>query len=227
MRPSALIHVLTSTKRQQMNVFVLNTGRCGSTTFIKACEHITNYSCAHESRISLLGEDRLDYPENHIEADNRLSWLLGRLDKKYGDSVFYVHLKRNESDTARSFTKRYSSGIIKAYRGDGILLGLPEYSDRMDVAIDYCRTVNSNIELFLKDKSQKLEVNLETIDRDFTEFWKSIGAQGNIEAAIAEFNVTHNSTKEIQEKMRQNPLLRKINKIERIIAKFPRYINDA
>ncbi len=56
-----------------MDVFVLCTGRCGSTTFIKACAHITNYTAAHESRTGLLGSDRLDYPGKHIEADNRLS----------------------------------------------------------------------------------------------------------------------------------------------------------
>ena len=45
-----------------MNIFVLCTGRCGSVTFTKACQHITNYTCTHESRVSLLGEDRLNYP---------------------------------------------------------------------------------------------------------------------------------------------------------------------
>ncbi|MEJ1383421.1 MAG: hypothetical protein RPV21_03475, partial [Candidatus Sedimenticola sp. (ex Thyasira tokunagai)] len=67
-----------------MNIFILNTGRCGSTTFIEACRHITNYSAAHESRIQLIGDRRLAYPQNHIEADNRLSWLLGRLEHTYG-----------------------------------------------------------------------------------------------------------------------------------------------
>lgn len=56
-----------------MNVFVLNSGRCGSTTFIAACRHITNYSSGHESRATLIGEERLAYPTQHIEADNRLS----------------------------------------------------------------------------------------------------------------------------------------------------------
>ncbi len=86
-----------------MNVFVLCTGRCGSSTFIEACHHIANYTSAHESRSSLLGAERLAYPAQHIEADNRLSWLLGRLDAAYGDSAFYVHLQRNHPDTAASF----------------------------------------------------------------------------------------------------------------------------
>ncbi|MES9978612.1 MAG: hypothetical protein ABW107_07665, partial [Candidatus Thiodiazotropha sp. 6PLUC5] len=67
-----------------MNIFILNSGRCGSTTFIKACEHITNYTTGHETRAHLTGDKRIDYPDNHIEADNRLSWILGRIDNKFG-----------------------------------------------------------------------------------------------------------------------------------------------
>ena len=209
-----------------MNVFVLNTGRCGSTTFIEACKHITNYSCAHESRIAILGKDRLDYPEKHIEADNRLSWLLGRLDKKYGDDAFYVHLKRNKNDIARSFTKRYSFGIIKAYRGGGILMGLPEESDPMSVCLDYCDTVNSNIELFLKDKSNKLIIALENIDQDFMEFWKLINAEGDSSAALVEFSITYNATKAPQERRPRIFFLRVVSKIKRLFIKFLNYIKD-
>ncbi len=90
-----------------MNVFILNTGRCGSYTFHEACSHIKNFTSGHESRSTILGPNRLDYPENHIESDNRLSWLLGRLDKKYGDNAYYVHLLRNEKDLVYSF----ASGI--------------------------------------------------------------------------------------------------------------------
>ena len=67
-----------------MNVFILNSGRCGSTTWIRACTHIDNFSAGHETRSHLSGDARLDYPDRHIEADNRLSWLLGRLDRQYG-----------------------------------------------------------------------------------------------------------------------------------------------
>jgi hypothetical protein len=45
-----------------MNVFVLCTGRCGSTTFARACRHMTNYGVGHESRIGKLGEERLAFP---------------------------------------------------------------------------------------------------------------------------------------------------------------------
>jgi len=177
-----------------MNVFILNTGRCGSTTFVKACEHISNFSCAHESRTHLLGADRLNYPANHIEADNRLSWLLGRLDKVYGADAVYVHLKRNVLKTATSFIKRYNRGIIRAYRGDGIIMRLPPVTDPLSVALDYCDTVNSNIELFLKDKPNTIEFNLERVKQDFRVFWETIGAEGNIDDSLSEFETFYNAS---------------------------------
>lgn len=175
-----------------MNIFVLNTGRCGSMTFIKACQHISNFSSGHESRCGLLGVARFNYPENHIEADNRLSWFLGRLDKHYGSNAVYVHLKRNNKDTAKSFVKRYASGIIKAYR-NSILLGLPDKTSPMSVSLDYCDTVNSNIELFLKDKSKKMEFSLENAKQDFRRFWELVDAEGDIDAALLEFDIFYNA----------------------------------
>ena len=177
-----------------MNVFVLCTGRCGSSTFIEACHHITNYTSAHESRSSLLGAERLAYPAQHIEADNRLSWLLGRLDATYGDSAFYVHLQRNHPDTAASFVKRYAGGIIKAYRGSGIIMGLPESTDPMAVALDYCNTVDSNIRAFLKDKTHRMDVHLETARNDFQDFCERVGAVVDLPAALREFDTRHNAS---------------------------------
>lgn len=207
-----------------MNVFVLNTGRCGSTTFIRACKHIENYTCAHESRSGSLGEDRFDYPDDHIEADNRLSWLLGRLDAKYGDNAIYVHLKRNNVETARSVVRRYYFGIIKAYRRDGILLGLPEESDSMAVSLDYCHTVNSNIELFLKDKTKKMELDIGNIDRDFPLFFEFIGAKGDINAALAEFNVRYNSSELLDDIDHPSLILRFLMKLKRLVIRFPEYL---
>lgn len=176
-----------------MNIFVLNTGRCGSTTFIQACRHISNYTSAHESRSTLVGEARLAYPDNHIEADNRLSWILGRLDRRYGDDAVYVHLRRHDQATAHSFTRRYDFGIIKAYR-EGILLGLSEAPPPLQLALDYCETVNSNIEMFLKDKPRKMVFQLENAERDFRQFWQLIGAKGDLTKALGEFKVSYNAS---------------------------------
>ena len=176
------------------NIFILNTGRCGSTTFIQACRHITNYSALHESRLTYTGSRRLAYPENHIEADNRLSWMLGRLDKKYDNKAFYVHLSRDINTTADSFAKRKEFGIMKAYK-EGVLLFGEEHQSAREIALDYIDTIESNIELFLKDKKHKMDFKLECAKNDFETFWGRIGAEGDLNAAIKEWDTIYNASR--------------------------------
>lgn len=206
-----------------MNIFVLNTGRCGSTTFIEACKHITNFSSAHESRAGRIGHDRFAYPENHIEADNRLSWFLGRLNQHYGNDAFYVHLKRDEHDTAKSYTKRlFRQGILRSY-SYGILIGSRNAHDAFPLALDYCTTVNSNIELFLHDKTQKMVFNIEDAKQDFLKFWNLVGAEGDLEAALMEFEVNHNASKLKKE---ASFLEKAMRKGTRLVAIFPEFIKE-
>lgn len=174
-----------------MNVFILSTGRCGSMTFSKACQHISNYSSGHESRLPLTGEQRLAYPENHIESDNRLCWVLGRLDVTYGDNAIYVHLSRNKHEVAESYARRHDFGIMKAYR-EGILLGGDPSQSHLDVALDYIETVEANIRLFLHNKSRSLDFKLENAKQDFNKFWDYIGAEGNYDNAMKEWDISYN-----------------------------------
>jgi hypothetical protein len=176
-----------------MNVFILNAGRCGSTTFIQACRHIRNYSAGHESRLRLTGADRFAYPDRHIEADNRLSWLLGRLDRTYGDTAFYVHLSRARGPAAASFARRSDFGIMKAYR-EGILLLEEDHLAAEALALDYLDTVEANIALFLRDKPRQMPFRLECARQDFTTFWQRIGAEGDLEQALAEWDTRHNAS---------------------------------
>ncbi len=207
-----------------MNVFVLCTGRCGSMTFIKACSHIENYTAAHESRSGFLGEDHFRYPGNHIEADNRLSWFLGRMEKAYGDDAFYVHLVRNHLDTARSFAYRYNHGIIRAYR-TAIVYGCSPEAAAFDVCADYCETVNANITMFLKDKSHKMSLSLENAKEDFRVFWRLIAAEGNLSAALKEWDIAYNATATQSTRSKGSFLFTRVcRKAGRIISQLPAFI---
>lgn len=177
-----------------MNIFVLSTGRCGSLTFNEACQHMTNFTAGHESQARILGDDHFIYPENHIEIDNRLSWFLGRIDKNYGKDAYYVHLTRDIQKTALSYKKRFGSGIIRGY-AKGMMMGHHPKSVAMELCIDYCKTVNANIELFLKDKPNVMDIQLENGEKQFEQFWHWIKAEGDIESALSEWNITHNSSK--------------------------------
>jgi len=73
-------------------------------------------------------------------------------------------------------------------------MGLPEDSDPLSVANDYCDTVNANIELFLRDKTRKMKFSLENAKQDWPVFWKFVGAEGNVDKALSEFDVRYNAT---------------------------------
>ncbi len=210
-----------------MNVFVLGTGRCGSKTFARACSHIANYSSAHESRSGLLGEARFDYPPDHIESDNRLSWLLGRLDRRFGDRAFYVHLTRDPEKVAASWAKRSYTGMMNAYRY-AILWHCPKEATARQVALDYCDTVAENIRLFRRDKQNWMDFRLEEGRGRFGEFWRRIGAEGDLAAALAEFDVKHNAAWDRRGDDAAPALLPRIgSKLYRIGRKLPVFLRNA
>lgn len=185
-----------------MNVFILCTGRTGSTAIIQACKHITNYTAKHESITKRFGTKRFDFPDNHIEADNRLSWKLGLLEKHYGDDAFYVHLKRDRDAVAKSFMSRFHmhESMIDAFC-EGIHMKAPEELNerqRLEACYDYIDTVNTNIEMFLNNKMRRMTISIENIEDDFQAFWQKIGATGNLDEALAEFQVKHNATRKRQ-----------------------------
>jgi hypothetical protein len=175
-----------------MNVLVLTAGRTGSVTFAEACRHITNYTTGHETRVGLLGAERLAYPDRHIEVDDRLAWFPGRLEEAFGDRAFYVHLRRDEQATAESRVRRWNKPGMRSYR-DGILWDVDPGVERLDLALDFVRAVNMNIEHYLRDKTQAMRIDIETAVETFPEFWQRIGAEGDLEAALRELTTQHHA----------------------------------
>lgn len=172
------------------NIFVLCTGRCGSQTFVHACEHFTNYTAGHETRSRMLGQDRLAFPDSHIEVDNRLSWMLGRLERKFGDDALYVYLTRDESKVAASYDMRWDHrfSLIDGYNRSILMQSV--YNE--GAAADMVETVTANIQAFLANKSHVIEIDIDAPNQEFRRFVEIIGAEGDIEAAMAELSVRHN-----------------------------------
>lgn len=178
-----------------MNVFILCTGRCGSMTFEKACEHITNFSTAHESRANKLNDERVNYPAHHIESDNRLLWFLPRLENHFIDKpCFYVHLKRDDEEVAQSYSKRYSKGLIMPAYSEGIILNGPPLTDewKLVYARDYVRNANETIAKFLEKKENFIDIDIDNLEEGFKVFWQKIGAEGNLNSALNELNQKYN-----------------------------------
>lgn len=81
-----------------------------------------------------------------------------------------------------------------AYSGDGIIMGLDPDTNSFLIAEDYCNTVNTNIELFLKDKTHKFTFILEEYKSHFPQFCEWIGADVDLYSALSEFNIKHNAS---------------------------------
>ena len=175
-----------------MNVFVLCTGRTGSVSFYKVCNHIKNFTISHESRENL----DFKYDTNHIEIDNRLCWFLGRLDKNYGDNAIYVHLKRDLDKVAESFSQRfyYKRGISLAYKYN--LLRTKQISGKSDIEIcrDLVKTCEENILFFLENKSQVIKIDVENFREGIKKFWTFIDAEGDLNRALQELEIKRNKT---------------------------------
>lgn len=178
-----------------MRVFVLCAGRTGSVSLMRACAHMTNFTAAHESNVSVIGAARLDYPDQHIEVDNRLAWFLGGLDERYGAEPLYVHLRREPAQVAKSHARRRHrpGSIVRAF-ARSIYLHLPMRVDWEQVALDYVQAVDANIQLFMRDKPHTMEMQLETRRADFAALWERIGAEGDLDAALRELDVRHNAS---------------------------------
>lgn len=182
-----------------MRVFILSTGRSGSLSFARACREISNYTSGHETRSRRLGEARFDYPDNHIEADNRLAWFTGALDRRFGKGAFYVHLLRDRREVVESYNRRWVryGSLIRAYC-EGIhqiTIHTLDPQRRLEVVGDFYDRVNENIRLFLKDKDKVLTVHLERIRDEFPLFWDAIGAEGDLEQALGILNTRYNRSK--------------------------------
>lgn len=206
-----------------MNVFVLTTGRTGSLSLERACSHITNYTAAHESRCNELGAERLNFPDNHIEIDNRLAWFLGDLEDKYGDDAVYIHLIRDEEKVAASYAKRWNreTSIVRAYAYGILKLQEHQIENPEEICLDFVQTTNSNITRFLSSKSNKMTFDLSRNEVDFKKFWELISAEGDYDLAFAELNAKHNATGSDKD------LNSFWNKSLRIAKKLPSFIRNA
>lgn len=183
-----------------MNVFILCTGRTGSVSFIKACKKLTNFTASHESKSHLNGAQRFNFPDQHIEADNRLVWDLGRLDQHYGKDAFYVHLTRDPDKISQSFEKRvyYPNSMIKTYC-DGIKKKPTEKLSKDEIkgySQDLVKNIEASIAFFLKDKPLQMKIDIDQINTEFPEFWTAIQGEGKLELALEELNKKHNQSKE-------------------------------
>jgi len=168
-----------------MRVFVVGTGRCGSVTLSKACKNIKNYSSSHESKTSpnnqgVFGD--LEYPENHIEIDPRMSYHIFSLREKYKDGIFF-HLLREESGCVRSLSKRKSLRNYSTFHYGW-------FDNDYDAA---AKMYYENTTKMLKSViPESHTIVLENIEHDWVKFCKIIKAECDQEKALIQLKQKYN-----------------------------------
>lgn len=176
-----------------MNVFILSPGRTATVSIAEALKSIDSYTSSHESRVKYLGDDRVDYPINHFECDNRLVWFLPRLTEKYGKNSVLVKINRERHSVAKSYNKRWGGvRIMKAYSQGILMRKLDE--NNINVCKDYVDNSYEHIEYFAKDWQYYLEIDLENKEEGINKLFDIIGCSGE---GVIEFlnNNSLNKTK--------------------------------
>lgn len=123
--------------------------------------------------------------------------MLGLLGRAFdGKEVLYVDLRRDKSLIVESFLDRWETStfpaqIMPAFAHGIIMNPWPwQPEKREDVARFYVETVYANIEEFLKNRNS-LTVTLGD-SFSFDSFLETIGAEGNLKGARAEWEKIHN-----------------------------------
>jgi hypothetical protein len=170
-----------------MRTFVLGTGRCGTKTFNKACEHLVGYTTAHE--LKTFNND-LTYNDNHIECDCHLFWHLPNLFKLYPDAL-YIHLIRDKEPCVNSWKRR---GTIKAYSA---FTEMDEHGRLAPhiIASNYYDFVIGMIDSFFENKECKfIKMSLPPSGQQWKYFHTLLGKPEGYQQSFLEWKVIHNAS---------------------------------
>lgn len=171
-----------------MRVFVLSTGRSGTLTISRAFAHADNYTTDHEGLFPHY------VPAGYLSSDSRWVWLLGYLHETYPDAR-YIHLLRDRGAVALSFARRCSvpGEAPGAWRfGVHLLNDRVVAADPVAGAAHLWDIINANVRTFLEGRPHRV-VWIEQLAEAMPELWAWLGATGDLDAAVAEAAVRHNS----------------------------------
>jgi len=192
-----------------MRIFVTGTGRCGSVTFSKACRHVANYTCGHETHTNkprdkvpkdeagwagaLYAEVRLagdianwDYPDGHIEVSPQLVLGIPILRKRY-PAAKWVHLVRRDRDACAASLARWSD--MRAFGGYWFL----NYrADKLSVAYVVYDTILGLCESLLPDA---FTLELERAQEQWPACWDFMGAAGDLAASARQWTRRYNASR--------------------------------
>jgi len=171
-----------------MRVFVTGTGRCGSVSFAHACTFISNYSVAHESPCGLL-----HYPDNHIEVNPQLRYVIKPLAEQFPDAK-WVHLVRDRDACADSLAA-LNGGKWMQHFNDLCPTVMPNSNPTLRAKRVYehlATCIDVMIERFVKPENRR-RIDLDHIGDQWPQFLQWIGAEGDLQASINSWSTPRNT----------------------------------
>lgn len=187
-----------------MNVFAIGAGRSGTVTFYEACKHSNNFTVGHETKVSDTSPDRIFYPDRHIEVDHRLTFFKGQIAYAYNPAnTVWVHVTRDWRDVEASWAKRTGTKGSMINTWPQAAFFRPQPASPYTLAQHYVRATMADIDFFLagvrsrygQDYAHVIPIDVpEQAAANFRVFWKAIGAQGDMVAALETLKEKHNAS---------------------------------
>lgn len=174
-----------------MRVFVTGTGRCGSVSFREACRPITNYTCSHEAPCGLL-----HWPDQHVAVNPQIRRCIAAIARNHPEAL-WVHLVREREACVRSLARLDRGGVMRTYAA--LRPTTVPSMQPADIAEAFYRDETANIEASLEvhvPAERRRMMRLETIKDQWHDFWGWIGAEGDLDASIAAWDVLRNTAAE-------------------------------
>lgn len=171
-----------------MRIFVVGTGRCGTSTFYHACRHATNYTVGHESRAGRIND--YCYHDNYIEVSSHLAFAVPLLMER-NQGCRFVHIIRSKAACVASMAETREA--IKAF-AFGISEGNPRHgSEYLEWAAWLYDLINANITATVQTAWNAFLFHMDYADREWEECWRFMGCEGDFEASLAEWRWKYNA----------------------------------
>lgn len=171
------------------NVFVTGIGRCGTYSFMKACEFFTNYNTGHETPTS-----RFEYGDDWIEVSPHIRHCIREIVVKYPEAK-WIHLLREREDNVVSLMNLEEGKIMMCYRELRPSSIIPD-TLRNTAEIYYRdenRIIEDQLKLYVPPVNQ-MQMKLDSIKPQWKSFMEFVGAEGSFEDSVNSWNTPYNTT---------------------------------
>jgi len=175
-----------------MKAFVFGTGRCGSVAVASAFKFASNYSVSHEAyRPSLAFEDW------HIAVNPQFRLVMPQLVAKH-PRAWYVWLTRDVDKVIQSYMRLDQGRWLDIWWSFNWTIRPTDNHLAASIAVD--RLVQDCERAYRCCPEETRTVwDIDAIKQDFATLWKVIGAQGDLDAALASFDTPINTSQQRRE----------------------------